>query len=363
MFMNKAPLDSKFTLLYENSYSSVDPRFSVIVPVFNQEAIIGDVLNSILDSMELGWELIVIDDSSEDKSAEIILEWVKGVHPNSSFQKVRIYSSQSQQLETACDAFGISKSLAPFAIEVQADMLITDKGFDRRLELAFDRFPNLAMISGRGVESYDSAFTSFISKGGVSVSRAKSPWLHTIFTAVAVLSRNLLKHRKLKNGKHNNIGERQGNWKSEIFPNTEDFLKFGRAGRLGSLISVPIHQEYIPKKIWLGETVMRGPLAIRLSMFEELGGFKTDLYFLGYDDHDLSLRFGQIGYNVGFHPISFFSPEDWGSARRTRTLASEWILNLNFHRKFKRLTKSATWQSVVNRRFPSVRPRIESLEG
>ena len=78
------------------------------------------------------------------------------------------------------------------------------------------------------------------------------------------------------------------------------------------------------RRIWLGETVMRGPLLIDRQKFNKLGGFDTRRFFLGYDDHDLALRgFNEFGYRCGFVPVSFYSPLKAGTTRKPRSLRSE----------------------------------------
>ncbi len=48
------------------------PRISVIVSVYNCEEFIGETVESIINQTYKDWELIIIDDNSRDKSAEVI---------------------------------------------------------------------------------------------------------------------------------------------------------------------------------------------------------------------------------------------------------------------------------------------------
>ena len=50
---------------------------SIIIPVFNREAFIQDAIESVLRQSMQSFELIVIDDGSTDRSAEIIKHFVK----------------------------------------------------------------------------------------------------------------------------------------------------------------------------------------------------------------------------------------------------------------------------------------------
>ena len=52
--------------------SKIAPKISVILPCYNAEAFIGEAIRSILDQTFADFELIVIDDGSQDSSAKII---------------------------------------------------------------------------------------------------------------------------------------------------------------------------------------------------------------------------------------------------------------------------------------------------
>jgi glycosyltransferase involved in cell wall biosynthesis len=54
--------------------SDSDPKVTVVVPCFNEEATLGatlDELVGVLDEADFSWEVIVVDDGSSDRSAEI----------------------------------------------------------------------------------------------------------------------------------------------------------------------------------------------------------------------------------------------------------------------------------------------------
>jgi glycosyltransferase involved in cell wall biosynthesis len=51
------------------------PYFSIVLPVFNRETRISFAVQSVLDQTYTSWELLIIDDCSNDKSQEIIKEF------------------------------------------------------------------------------------------------------------------------------------------------------------------------------------------------------------------------------------------------------------------------------------------------
>jgi glycosyltransferase involved in cell wall biosynthesis len=362
---NLSRQSSDFTLYHDEIASEYNPTFSVVVPVFNQEKLINKVLTAIKACMVSNWELIVIDDSSEDNSRNEILGWATEFGAKGGLQRIRLYHSDSQMFESACDSFGFSQIRSPFIIEIQADMIVQDHGFDKRFLHAFDAVPELVLASGRGVESFVSAFGSFLEKGGLIVARGRSPVLHVIKTLASFLNLppGLLDSKQPDGGPIvDNSLSRTESISKEIFPSRDEFVESGRAGRLGNLInfSVPHSSENF-KKMWIGESVMRGPLFIRVEFLNAMGGLDTESFFLGFDDHELCYRASLNGYAVGFHPVDFVSSEEWGSARKKRTLSSEYKLATKFFSSFRNLRKSNFWPVAINQAYPEVTKRIVQI--
>ncbi|MBR6124367.1 glycosyltransferase [Candidatus Saccharibacteria bacterium] len=57
-------------------YGSIDVKFSIIIPVYNAERYIRQCIESVLDQTFQDFELILVNDGSVDKSANIINEYV-----------------------------------------------------------------------------------------------------------------------------------------------------------------------------------------------------------------------------------------------------------------------------------------------
>ena len=53
------------------------PLFSIIVPVYNVERYLGDCIESVLQQSFSDWELILVDDGSKDRSAELCDEYAQ----------------------------------------------------------------------------------------------------------------------------------------------------------------------------------------------------------------------------------------------------------------------------------------------
>lgn len=311
---------------------------TIVMPVHNQEEKIVQNVKAVLDSLTVKCHLIIIDDKSSDKTLIELVNFFSRVDlPLEA--SISLYTSQKSLFETQCDALGIELATTKFVLEIQADMEILDPGFDRRLISAMNAHPDLIAISGRGTEPLEPILTNFRNTAGSDVARGKTIPRHVINTLLQRLLR--LKNRWKPISLPQNQIPKKIDVVNLLFPGLNEFSKSGLAGRVGMLIEVPLEKQDITRTVWVGQTVMRGPLIIDRQKYMELKGFNLDAFFLGYDEHDLFLRaYRAYGYRVGFAPVIFESPLDLGTTRKARTILKEMELIKNFShiRKGRRLS-------------------------
>lgn len=61
--------------------------FSIIIPTYNREKLIGLAINSVINQSFIDWELIIIDDGSTDKTKEVVKPYLKDNRVKYFFQK------------------------------------------------------------------------------------------------------------------------------------------------------------------------------------------------------------------------------------------------------------------------------------
>ena len=339
-----------------------------MVPIFNQAVKIRQQLGQLVTSLALPFDLVLIDDGSEDSTPAEIEGFVINDLPllNSKLASLSVYRSSSSHFEAACDAFGLEVSRTRYVFEVQADMFIHDYGWDARLLELMTQRTDIIAISGRGVEPATPLWEDYARTLGSDVARARGLLGYAIIRA-AVLVNRLLKSLIAKDSVEAlEFGGRESTADSidVIFPAQEDFQVSGKAGFLGSLIS---RSESIPNQykgqIWIGETVMRGPLLIDKSKVVEAGHWPADKFFQGFDEHYLWLKArATLGYKVAFSPVTFSSPLEVGSMRKQRSLKSEILILRNLLRiwgpRRKVLLDVSTWTEIENPLAPADRRTI-----
>jgi len=287
-------------------------------------------------------------------------------HPN--IIGVWVYHFKKSQFETICDDFGIRAARSRKVILLQADMLITESGFDKALSSALDQFTDLIMISGRGTHLLEPVASSLRTTRIVSSLRTVhgstiqfdpvSSWLlgltlklkmsgttayplavivklerWAIDWAIIIKRTVLLRNRRRP-------AHAIPRSDATSFPGLEVFRETGQAGRPHDPAS---NDELRPQnQIWLSQSVLRGPFFLDRDKYLQVGGFDTDSFFLGFDEDDLALRaYLAYGYRVGFVPIEYQSKLEWGSARKPRSLKQTMLVIANTQR-IARSNKSST---------------------
>ncbi len=305
--------------------------------------------------MSLPFELIIINDSSTDKSSIEIYKFLAQYNwIDSTCVRVIFFENLWPWFETKCDDFAIRTAESDYILEIQADMLIREKGFDEKLLQLLKSDPLNFALSARGVHKFRDLKNEFIQPERINAFK-KIALFNLIYYKVKYMLKRELRFTNFASDVELKVAKSESteSKKAEIFPDFQQLTNSGRAGFLGT------HIECLPyegtnetveeiqsqsRKIWLGETIMRGPLILDRAKYLMTGGFKTDQFFLGNDDHDLNLRIKDYGFKVGFTPIQFASPLVLGNSRRKSKLTSRIWRQVHRFARRKYLSESALYK-------------------
>jgi glycosyltransferase involved in cell wall biosynthesis len=233
--------------------SNSKPNVSVIIPVFNKERIVCSMLDNLIASLTTNYELIIIDDASSDNSKEIITNYLK----NKDIRHVFI-STSVPIFETACDNLGFFIAEGFYLLEIQSDMIIHDKGFDKRMIDALNN-NKFSSVSGRSCHS----------------------WFDVLGPKLKIIS--ILKLKSSISLFLFGTGE-----KGYVGKNLYDNI----------LVGSPLLGE-----VYEADTNCRGPWLINKYLLNTIGPLDTDKFFQGYDDLDFNLRGSELGFRSGYTPI------------------------------------------------------------
>jgi len=122
-------------------------EYSLVIPVYNQEHIIKEVVERIFKNTVGTYEIIFLLDACTDSSENKIIQSISNLPEN--LLKIRIYSFEEPVFETSCDNFGFKNSLGKYIIEIQADIYIFTYGYNRLLTNPFRTYNDVVTVSGR----------------------------------------------------------------------------------------------------------------------------------------------------------------------------------------------------------------------
>ncbi len=128
-----------------------DIVYSVVTPVFNQEHIIVKNLQSIINHTVGNFEIILILDFCYDKTEINLFSFLDHFQNNTSnLVQITVFKNNEKPLfETKCDNIGFKYSSGKYCLEIQADMEMTQIGYNLELTKPFLLLDNVIAVSGR----------------------------------------------------------------------------------------------------------------------------------------------------------------------------------------------------------------------
>jgi glycosyltransferase involved in cell wall biosynthesis len=319
-------------LILRREFSPSKCTTSVVMPCFNQEEIIVDVLAKVIVSMGTPFEIIIINDCSTDQTLQRIITFASGDFKDSLLSRLEVYSNDTPRFETFCDYFGFSKAKGEFLLEIQADMHIEDPGFDIRMIQAFSQYEDLFALSGRGTHDIYQVVDVYRDSLGTDRAYASSLLVFIFF----VLKRRIVgKILRILNVRRDSNTYRLLSTPTtaakdlhpllEILPSLKDFKVTKKAGLIGDLIeNSGLNSGAIERKLFLSETVMRGPLMLRADDYFQLGGFNIKSFYQGFDDHELMLQaWIFLQKRCAYIPVRVTSILSQGTTRKPRSFKGD----------------------------------------
>jgi glycosyltransferase involved in cell wall biosynthesis len=114
------------------------PLYSIVIPTYNRAYLIAETLDSVLNQTYSNWECIVVDDGSNDNTANLVKSYIKKDHRFSYLQRPK----QKQNGGNAARNYGLKQSKGDFVIFLDSDDLLTVNCLEVRneilLEAAYD---------------------------------------------------------------------------------------------------------------------------------------------------------------------------------------------------------------------------------
>jgi GT2 family glycosyltransferase len=263
---------------WENKTKGLLPKVTASMPICNQEKNIQEILHSFFTNINIETNLIIVLDSCTDGTEEKVMEFLQSERCHEKkISNVVIYRTKNDIFESSCDNFVFSITETPFFLSIQADNFLNDSTFISRGIEAMLKYPDLSGVSARGVVPFDHP----------------------------------------RRNPHQKSWVRQTlNLPSRIFPKifTVNFLgPFSpKLSFFGDVSKPPQSYLWFSAKaarcVFLGESIVRGPILWRSDHLALCNGFNDIAYFLGWDDYDVCYRLlKNFGLRVGYLPSTSYS--------------------------------------------------------
>lgn len=127
---------------------NVPSKVSVIVPVYNVENYLSKCLDSLLAQTWQNIEIVVIDDGSTDRSAEIIQKYSEK-YPD----KIKAFTKENGGLSDARN-YGIDRATGDFLGFVDSDDYVSETMFEEMLDLAGKHHAEMVICNIQKVDEY-----------------------------------------------------------------------------------------------------------------------------------------------------------------------------------------------------------------
>ncbi|MCB9184788.1 MAG: glycosyltransferase [Flavobacteriales bacterium] len=107
--------------------AGTEPLISVVVPSYNKQGFIGDMVRSVQRQSMPRWELIVVDDRSTDETVPMLRAMAE------ADARITVEPLETNRGANHCRNLGIELARAPYIIFLDADDLLAPDCFERRL--------------------------------------------------------------------------------------------------------------------------------------------------------------------------------------------------------------------------------------
>jgi glycosyltransferase involved in cell wall biosynthesis len=322
------------TYVNRNTKQDFDTQLSVIITFFNHQNIIDIVLEGIIDSIKLNYELIIINDGSTKSTHLIIEKFLEEANFTDNLLLIRYVKLNVSRFETKCDNLGAKIAKGRYLLFVQGDMVLKDSGLDLRLISILESDNRIGAISGHSVHCRASEET--INKWQISRGTSFS---------LRELRKSSVKNFEAKYNKLNVIYVEN----IDSIENLEITFKKHRAIYYNDT-KKGLNRILLGKNIiFIGKYINRGPILIEKEYFKYLGMYKDNIYFQGFDDIDLSLQICKNGKVVGFSPVNYISKNEWGATLQKKS----WLMVLNIFFQVLKRRKNRKYSLLLDKKLVS----------
>lgn len=133
------------------TYNIGNVVYSVVTPVYNQEDNVVRNLLSVIENTIENFEIILILDYCYDNTGANVTAFLEKYESTSPYLiNISVITNDVMPFfETKCDNIGFKQAVGKYCLEIQADMEMTEYGYNVELTKPFQILDNVIAVSGR----------------------------------------------------------------------------------------------------------------------------------------------------------------------------------------------------------------------
>lgn len=144
------PGQSQAVCVYREQFSEEIPKFSMILPIHNQDDIIVRNMKTYFEHTTNSYEIIVILDNCIDNTESEVIGLFESLKQNPPFVSAIVIRQDTPIYETPCDNIGFRLARGTYALQLQPDMQMVETGYNDSITRPFEKFDDVLGVSGRG---------------------------------------------------------------------------------------------------------------------------------------------------------------------------------------------------------------------
>ena len=145
-----------------------NPFFSIIIPAYNSEKFISPTIQSVIDQTFQNWELVVVDDGSEDRTVKIVEAF------SQNDERIKLLSTPKNTRRAGiAREVGIEASIGEYVTFLDSD----DHYYNKKLEIHYEH-----ISKDQSIDIISTAWDIVDSKGELLISHTM-PWFQKVYSS------------------------------------------------------------------------------------------------------------------------------------------------------------------------------------
>ena len=140
---------------------------SVVMAVYNEEKYVREAIDSIIAQTYQDWEMIIVNDASTDKTAEILKEYEQ------RDSRIKVLTNEVNKKLPASLNYGIQAAKGKYILRMDADDICSKERFEKQVSY-MEKHEDVALSWGLGFSYYNDEILNEVISSSVEYEKLKA---------------------------------------------------------------------------------------------------------------------------------------------------------------------------------------------